>query len=268
MLHRSLLALALVMAASVRVTAALGAEPVVRMVPSGNYRIAMPEDGDVRGAYVYFHGFKGSAELQMQQASLMATTLAHHLAYVAVDGTKGGWSFPNGAWTGRDEQAFIAEVLDDLSARDGFTANKIVIGGFSIGASMAWYTACQQGEKAAAMVTFSGVFWNPLPRPEDCVAEIPPMIHFHGTADQTFPLSGRAIGATRHQGDAYKSVAILRRRALCKVEAKTRITLDGIDCEVAPGCLRGSSTMCIHGGGHQAQAGMLDAGLTAVGFPK
>lgn len=258
----------LVMAGSVGVTAALGAEPVVRKVPSGNYRIAKPEDGDVRGAYVYFHGFKGSAALQMQQASLMATTFAHHLAYVAVDGTKGGWSFPNGAWTGRDEQAFIAEVLGDLSARDGFTADKIVIGGFSIGASMAWYTACQQGEKAAAMVTFSGVFWNPLPRPEDCVAEIPPMIHFHGTADQTFPLSGRAIGATRHQGDAYKSVAILRRRALCKVEAKTRITLDGIDCEVAPGCLRGSSTMCIHGGGHQAQAGMLDAGLTAVGFPK
>lgn len=266
MLRHSLLAL--VMAGSVGVTAALGAEPVVRTVPSGNYRIVKPEDGDVRGAYVYFHGFKGSAALQMQQASLMATTLAHHLAYVAVDGTKGGWSFPNGAWTGRDEQAFIAEVLGDLSARDGFTADKIVIGGFSIGASMAWYTACQQGEKAAAMVTFSGVFWNPLPRPEDCVAEIPPMIHFHGTADQTFPLSGRAIGTTRHQGDAYKSVAILRRRALCKVEAKTRITLDGIDCEVAPGCLRGSSTMCIHGGGHQAQAGMLDAGLTAVGFPK
>lgn len=266
MSHRFLLALAGAIACSCG--AAFGAEPIVRSVPSGNYRILFPDDGDVRGAYVYFHGFKGSAELQMQQAELMATTLDHHLAYVAVDGTKGGWSFPNGAWTGRDEKVFITEVLDDLAARDRFTAGKIVLGGFSIGASMAWYTACQQGQRAAAMVTFSGVFWNPLPRPVDCVAEIPPMVHFHGTADRTFPLSGRAIGTARHQGDTFRSIAILRARALCEDRGKTRITLDGIDCDEAPGCIRGSSVLCIHDGGHQVRADMLDAGLTAVGFPK
>lgn len=266
--RRTLLALAAALAWSGGAPATFGAEPIVRSVPSGNYRILLPDDGDVRGAYVYFHGFKGSAELQMQQAALMATTLDHHLAYVAVDGTKGGWSFPNGAWTGRDEKAFIAEVLDDLAARYRFTADKIVLGGFSIGASMAWYTACQQGGKAAAMVTFSGVFWNPLPRPADCVSEIPPMVHFHGTADQTFPLAGRAIGTARHQGDTFKSVAILRARALCDDWQKTRITLDGIACEAVPGCIRGRSILCIHDGGHQARADMLGAGLTAVGFPK
>jgi polyhydroxybutyrate depolymerase len=143
-----------------------------------------------------------------------------------------------------------------------------VIGGFSIGASMAYYTACEQGEKAAAMVTFSGVFWNPLPAPSDCVADLPPMVHFHGTADQTFPLNGRAIGQHFRQGDAFKSIAILRERAKCDMADAKKITLDSIVCDVVPGCIRGDSVMCIHNGGHEARADLLDAGLTEVGYPK
>lgn len=237
-------------------------------VPSGDYRIELPKDGDLRGVYVYFHGFKSSAELQMQQRPLVETTLAHHLAYVAVDGVGGSWSFPNSARPGRDEKVFIAGILDDLQRRYGVGADKTVIGGFSVGASMAWYTACQQGGKAAAMVTFSGVFWDPLPNAEDCVADIPPMVHFHGTADQTFPLNGRAIGPNFHQGDAFKSMSIMRERAKCDLTHARKLTLDGIACDDVPGCIRGDSIMCIHNGGHEARADLLDAGLTAVGFPR
>ncbi|TCR79577.1 polyhydroxybutyrate depolymerase [Rhizobium sp. BK376] len=237
-------------------------------VQDGNYRIELPKDGDIRGAYVYFHGYKSSAELQMQQRPLVDTTLSHHLAYVAVDGINGSWSFPHSARPGRDEKTFIADVLDDLRQRYGFTADKTVIGGFSIGASMAWYTACQQGERAVAMITFSGVFWDPLPKSEDCVADVPPIIHFHGTADQTFPLAGRALSANFHQGNAYDSMAILRSRAKCDMKDARTITLDGIKCDDVPGCIRGDSIMCIHHGGHEASADMLDAGLTAIGFPR
>ncbi|WP_107676103.1 PHB depolymerase family esterase [Agrobacterium sp. LAD9] len=237
-------------------------------VKDGNYRIELPHDGDIRGVYVYFHGFKSSARLQMQQRSLVEMTLAHHLAYVAVDGIDGNWSFPHGPRQDRDEKALVANVFDDLRQRYGFTPDKTVIGGFSIGASMAWYTACEQGEKAAAMVTFSGVFWNPLPSPEDCVADLPPMVHFHGTTDQTFPLAGRAIGIKFHQGDALKSLAILRERAKCDMKAAKKVTLDGIECDDIPDCIRGDSVMCIHSDGHEARADMLDAGLTEMGFPK
>ncbi|MBP1886613.1 polyhydroxybutyrate depolymerase [Ensifer mexicanus] len=225
-------------------------------------------DGDLRGVYVYFHGFKSSAKLQMEQRSLVNMTLAHHLAYVAVDGIGGSWSFPNGARPGRDEKTFVGDVFDDLRNRYGFTPDKTVIGGFSIGASRAWYTACEQGERTAAMVTFSGVFWNPLPKASDCVTGIPPMVHFHGTADRTFPLAGRAVGADSHQGDAFKSMAIMRERAKCNIKDTKKITLDGILCSSVPDCLRGDLIMCIHNGGHKARADWLDAGLTAVGFPK
>lgn len=238
------------------------------LVRDGNYRIELPEDGDVRGAYVFFHGYKSSAELQMQQRPLVDTTLSHHLAYIAVDGIDGSWSFPHGVRSGRDDKRFVAGIFDDLKQRYGFSPDRIVVGGFSIGASMAWYTACQQGEKVAAMVTFSGVFWNPLPKAEDCVADVPPIIHFHGTADRTFPLAGRSLGGNYHQGNAYDSIAILRGRASCDVKDAKTVTLDGIACDDVPGCIRGDSIMCIHDGGHEARADMLDAGLTAIGFPR
>jgi len=238
------------------------------MVDGGNYRIKLPADGDVRGVYVFFHGFKGSAETQMPQRPLVNATLAHHLAFVAVDGTEGSWSFPNAARPGRDEERFVANVFDDLEKRFGFTADKTVIGGFSLGASMAWYTACQQGGRAAGMVTFAGVFWNPLPRASDCIAALPPTVHFHGTADETFPLAGRAIGPRAHQGDTFKSVAILRRRAACDLAATRKVTLDGVECDDVPGCARGDSVLCIHKGGHEVRADFLDAGLTKIGFPK
>jgi len=236
-------------------------------VSDGDYRIEIPKDGDARGVYVFFHGWKGSAELQMQQRPLIDATLAHHLAFVAVDGLKGNWSFPDGR-EGRDEKTFIGHVLDDLHSRFGFTPRNTIIGGFSIGASMAWYTACQQGQKASAMVTFSGVFWDPLPAAEDCVSEIPSVVHFHGTADETFPLSGRAIGTQYHQGDTFKSFAVLRTAGRCDVEHTKKVEIDDLSCDDVPSCLHGDSVLCIHKEGHVARSADLDAGLTAVGFPR
>lgn len=237
-------------------------------VDGGSYRIEMPSGGRAKAVYVYFHGYKSSADLQMQQRYLIDLVLAHHLAFVAVDGIAGGWSYPNSFAHRRDEKRFITRVFDDLERRFGFSPDMTIIGGFSIGASMAWYTACQQGGRASAMVTFSGVFWDPLPKPADCVPDIPQMIHFHGIADTTFPLAGRVVGNGRRQGDALKSIAVLRERAGCDLAKAYREIIDGIDCEDVPNCASGDSILCIHDGGHEARADMLDAALTKIGYPK
>jgi polyhydroxybutyrate depolymerase len=247
--------------------AACGGRSACR-VEGGDYRIEMPGDGNAKAVYVYFHGYKSSADLQMQQRYLIDTTLAHHMAFVAVDGIAGGWSYPNSFTERRDERRFIGQVFDDLRKGFGFTPDRIIIGGFSIGASMAWYTACQQGERAAAMVTFSGVFWDPVPKSSDCVADIPAMIHFHGRADTTFPLQGRAVGNGLHQGDAFKSIAVFRDRARCDLGQARPVAIAGVDCEEVPGCARGDSILCIHDGGHEARADMLDGALTMIGYPK
>lgn len=239
---------------------------VACVVPDGSYRIEMPATGPAKGVLVYFHGYKSSAALQMQHRALVAVAHAHGLAFAAVDGLNGTWSHPSAPGDFRDEKRFVGRVFDDVEARFGFTAKNIVVSGFSQGASMAWYTLCQQGDRTAGAVTFSGVFWNPLPKPQDCVAHMPPIVHFHGTADRTFPLGGRAIGDDFHQGDTFKSMAIVRERASCERGIETETQIGGIACQVAPGCNRGEIALCIHDGGHQVNPAQLDAGLGEIGF--
>lgn len=234
-------------------------------VAGGNYRIAMPEGSGSKGVLLFFHGYKSSAELQMGHAALVDVAHRHGMAFAAVDGEDGTWSHDNAPAKGRDEIAFIGAVLDDLNARFGFDADRVVIGGFSQGASMAWYSACRLGNRVAGAVTLSGVFWNPLPVAADCVSAIPPLVHVHGRADRTFPLSGRAIGAQFHQGDTFKSVDILREAAQCGPARVTR-TVGTIACDVSPGCQRGEIALCLHDGGHQVRPEHVDAALSALGF--
>jgi polyhydroxybutyrate depolymerase len=241
-------------------------DTVACAVEDGSYRIEMPETGTAKGVLVFFHGYKSSAELQMRHRALVEVAHTHGLAFAAVDGLNGTWSHPNAPGDFRDENRFIGHVFDDLRTRFGFTAKNTLVGGFSQGASMAWYTLCQQGNRTAGAVTFSGVFWDPLPKPRDCVAGMPPIVHFHGTADRTFPLSGRAIGDDFHQGDTFKSMAIIRERASCEMGAETEKPIAGIACAVTPGCNRGEMALCIHDGGHQVRPDQLDAGLTEIGF--
>lgn len=236
------------------------------VVEDGSYRIEMPPSGPPKGVLVFFHGYKSSAQLQMQHRALVDVSHEHGLAFVAVDGLNGTWSHPNAPGQYRDEKRFVGHVFDDLETRFGFNAANTLVGGFSQGASMAWYTMCQQGNRVAAAVTFSGVFWNPLPEPRDCVADMPPVVHIHGSADQTFPLSGRAIGATFHQGDTFKSITIIRESKMCKPETIVEKFIGGIPCNVTPDCNGGEVALCIHDGGHEVHQEHLDAALRELGF--
>lgn len=235
-------------------------------VEDGSYRIEMPVSGLPKGVLVFFHGYKSSAELQMKHRALVEVAHAHGLAFAAVDGLNGTWSHPNAPGQYRDEKRFVDHVLDDLGTRFGFNAKNTLVGGFSQGASMAWYTLCQQGNRLAGAVTFSGVFWNPLPEPTDCVADMPPVVQIHGSADKTFPLSGRAIGSDFHQGDTFKSIAIIRQQKTCKPETAIQKFIGGIPCDVTPDCSRGEVALCIHDGGHQVRPDHLDAALKDLGF--
>ncbi|WP_027998235.1 alpha/beta hydrolase family esterase [Sinorhizobium arboris] len=245
-----------------------GAEPCGGSVPctveGGFYRIEMPEGGKPKGGYVFFHGYRGSAQLQMRHRALVDAAHRHGLAFVAVDGLRGTWSHPNAPVHYRNEAAFVRQVLGDLKKRFGFDRSNTLVGGFSQGASMAWYTLCRSGDRFAGAVTFSGVFWNPLPKPEDCVGDLPPIIHFHGRQDGTFPLAGRAIGDRFHQGDTFKSIAVAREAARCEADAEA-LDIAGLSCSVSR-CIRGSVALCLYDGGHQVKPEYLDIGLTRLGF--
>lgn len=240
-----------------------GGETACR-VPLGDYRIALPE-GSPKGAYLFFHGYKSSALLQMQHRELIETVLKHGLAFIAVDGRDGVWSLPNLPEQGRDDAAFIDQVVADVGQRFRIEPRQMVVGGFSLGASAAWYTVCREGHRFAAAVTFSGTFWDPLPKPKDCDPGIPPFIQFHGTADQTFPLEGRALGDGFRQGNTVKAFEVIRSAAACGPKRETQ-EIAGLSCDTAPGCARGPIALCLHQRGHEINPVLLDQGLTQLGF--
>lgn len=237
-----------------------------REVGSGAYLIELPEREAAKGAFIFFHGYKGSADRQMRDRRLVETVHKHGLAFVAPDGLQGTWSHPNAPGRYRDEQQYVEQVLDDLRTRFGFNAGNVLIGGFSQGASMAWYTLCQQGHRVAGAVPFSGVFWAPLPDPESCVSDLPPIVHFHGAADRTFPLEGRVVGRSFRQGDTFKSAEILSRRAGCDLQEDVAAQIGGVGCKVFRGCTRGEVAVCVHDGAHDIRSEHLDAALTEIGF--
>lgn len=239
-------------------------DSIVCTIADGSYRIEFPSGRQAAGVYVFFHGYQSSAALQMEDRALVDTALKHGLAFVAVDGLGGTWSHPNAPFHHRDDIAFAGRVLDDLQTRFGFGPDKVVLGGFSQGASMAWYSICRLGDRVSGAVTFSGVFWNPLPRPQDCPAVSPPLFHFHGRADRTFPLAGRAVTATAHQGDTFQSMAILRQGASCSTTNIKTVIVGGVTCRVDD-CLRGSLSLCLHDGGHMVDPAWLDGALSQLG---
>lgn len=139
---------------------------------------------------------------------------------------------------------------------------------------MAWYAACAFGDRIGGVLTFSGVFWEPLPTTADCPGPMPPFVHVHGRADPVFPLEGRAAADGHRRGSAFDSIALLRSRAACTGTETVILGADGpapLTCAQATGCDRGPITLCLHDAGHTLKADWVIEGLdmlAAAGVPR
>lgn len=232
-------------------------------VASGSYRIVLPPQapaGRKVGAILYFHGYQGSAEEVIADAELVAVAGRLGVALIAPDGAGRSWSFPGSPARHRDEFAFVGQVLDDVAARFPIDSARILASGFSQGGSMAWYLACRMPRRFAAFAPIAGAFWEPLP--ESCDGPRPPLIHVHGTSDTTVPLAGRTLRQGSRQGDVFKSLAVFAPGGCTAgwAEAvRTAPAPEGLICRVATGC--GSLArleLCLHGGGHVADAAWVE----------
>jgi len=226
-------------------------------VASGSYRIRLPQrlaSGRI-GAIVYFHGYQGTA------AEIVADPgLAERLgvALVAPDGIGRSWSFPGSPARNRDEFAFVGQVLDDVTARFPVDPGRIMASGFSQGGSLVWYLACRMPQRFAAFVPIAGDFWEPLP--ESCAAPRPKLVHVHGTADTTIPLAGRALRGGFRQGSLFHSLAVFA-PAGCTAswpELVARVPEQGLLCQRAADCGEALLELCLHAGGHYADAAWVE----------
>jgi polyhydroxybutyrate depolymerase len=247
---------------------ACGVPEVECPTANGFYRLAMPEGaaGPVP-ALVFLHGGSSTAASVTGNTAMLAELSARGYALIAPEG-QARPSRPNKNWGvndnrvhPRDDIAFVAEVLDDAAQR-GIDRNRILLAGFSRGASMVWDIACRTPAAARAYAPVSGAFWEPLP--EECDSPVK-LFHSHGWTDRVVPIEGRSFrGGTVVQGDVFAGLTVLRRTNGCSLRQP-----DSAPMEAAAGlwfrswseCAGGRLDLMLHPGGHQVPEGWLARAL-------
>ena len=196
--------------------AGCGNDPEPCEIELGSYHIALPDNAssDIP-AIMFLHGAGGTGNGSTRPGSMADTANARGYAVIGPNGLQRentrfgpGWSFHPARPRQRDEMAFFQQIADDAAARFGIDRDQIILGGFSIGGSMASYIACQDPTVFAAYAPVGGSFWRP--HPTECNGPVR-LLHTHGWKDKTVPLEGRPVGnGTILQGDVWYAMGVWR----------------------------------------------------------
>lgn len=224
-------------------------------VEGGEYYIHLPpgmKASKPKGAIFFLHGHRGKAINQIRNKSFLNMADELGVAFIAVQGLEGTWSFPTAPHHLRDEFSFFDRVLENVSKRFGVKRDRTLLAGFSSGAFMTWYLACDDAERFSGYAPIAGAFWKPLP--ESCKTREPYLFHVHGTSDKVVPLAGRALGGGRWiQGDVYKSFDVWLHQASVSEDSARQYTSGNLQCERwSP--KGGVLELCLHDGGHSVRA--------------
>jgi polyhydroxybutyrate depolymerase len=218
-------------------------------IATGDYRILLPEPARraaSHGAIVYLHGYRGSPDEIMKFDALRQVAEDLGVAVIAPRGLDGEWGLPEVQKAPRDDIAFVRAVVDDAVARFAIDAQRILVTGFSLGASMTWYIACAEGRRYAGYAPIAGAFWEPYVK--NCRLPLPEIHHVHGRADRTVPLGGRALSFAT-QGDTYASFELLRELIGCSAPLVGEQVDGELTC-ARQECSGAAQELCLHDGGH------------------
>jgi polyhydroxybutyrate depolymerase len=87
---------------------------------------------------------------------------------------------------GVDDVAFVARIIDAVATEYPIDADRVYVGGFSMGGTMANRLACDLADRLAAVATVPGTFYATSCRPSRPVS----IIALHGTGDTKMPYDG------------------------------------------------------------------------------
>lgn len=230
-------------------------------VPLGDYHAAVPTvappPAEKRPAVLFFHGAGGGGDAILAADSVLRPFV--EAGYVVL-GPNGlvmpnsrygrGWSFLPDAPQQRDELAFAQQVLGDAVARFDIDRTRVLVAGFSIGASLTWYLACRQPDLGAAYAPLAGNFWRP--QPEKCAGPVD-ILQTHGWRDEVFPLEGRQLGPKHAQGDVFEGLQLWRATDGCKSTRPDAIEVRGPVWQRSwTKCESGRQvSLVLHAGGHE-----------------
>ncbi|MES0810079.1 alpha/beta hydrolase-fold protein [Roseibium sp. SCPC15] len=238
-------------------------------IENGQYYIHLPEtrqDDGPLGAILYLHGHRGKALNAIRNKGFQRIADELGVAFVAVQGVNGTWSFPTAPRSLRNESQFFDEVLDDLASRFDIDKDRTMLSGFSSGGFMTWYLACEDSGRFSGYAPIAGAFWEPLP--ENCPTENPYLFHVHGTSDTVVPLAGRWLGGGQwKQGDVFESFDVWRRQNGLTDAKPQKLTDGNLECErwTPEG---GLFELCLHDGGHSVQANWIKRAWRELGSMK
>jgi len=247
------------------VLAACGDDSGPCLIDGGEYELALP-DGDITSPPVvmFLHGAGGTGAKEMKNKTLMNSLLSRGYAVVAPTGSRKFRNSPGFVWNffpdrdGRDETQFLTDVADDAAKRFGLDRDRILLAGFSAGAFMVTYLACDTPGAFAAYAPVSGGFWRP--QPEMCMGPVR-LFQTHGWSDKTVPLEGRPLGNGRfEQGDIFAGLELWRATNECDGQnPKSTSTKEDFMRRKWSDCAAGSALeMALFPGGHKVPAGWSD----------
>ena len=190
-------------------------------IDGGIYHIELPEkDGSAAPVVIFLHGAGGNGAAVLRNRNMVPQLLKR--GYAVIGPTGGGrpgsrfktlWNFYPGFTGMRDDAAFLRAVADDAAKRFGTSRDKVLLAGFSAGAFMVNYLACDNPETFAAYAPVAGGFWKP--HPKTCNGPVK-LFHSHGWTDRTVPLEGRRLGGGRFvQGDIAYGLDLWRKANGC-----------------------------------------------------
>ncbi len=189
---------------------------------NGFYHAALPEVTIDAPVVLWLHGYGGRAERAARPRGMALRFIRAGFVFVAPQGIpdpgqpdRRDWNVRDGHDRRRDDVGFLSAVLDDVAARFGTNPDRVLLAGFSRGASMAWDYACATPDRIAGLAAVAGGFWEPM-RP-DCAGPVQ-LFHTHGFKDRMVPLEGRKVtwnNRSFHQGNIMKGLDIWRETNGC-----------------------------------------------------
>lgn len=239
-------------------------------IETGEYHLAFPDDWDGTTplpSVMFFHGHGSTGENVIKGKGLRSAF--GDGGYLLIAPTGAGW--PGHKATGwparlnskgrRNDIGFASRVLDDVAKRVPLDRRRVLVSGFSSGASLAWHIGCHGNERFSGFAAVAGGLRRPTPA-QRCPGGPFRVIHFHGFADGQVPLEGRGIREW-HQGDVFESLALLRATNECRSNP-TRFESSGIfQCRIWEDCASGNDIQfCLHAGGHKLPRGWSSRALS------
>jgi polyhydroxybutyrate depolymerase len=218
-MYPNLLTAAAFALAATMAQAGCGPDTAACQIEGGEYHIALPDQPTGAPVVVFLHGAGSHGGNVMRNKSLVNSMVDRGYAVLAPTALSrpggrisGVWNFYPG-WGGRDEPAFLRDVISSATKKFGINPTTVLLSGFSAGGFMVSYLACSAPDTFAAYAPVSGGFWRP--HPDTCQGPVR-LFQTHGWRDKTVPLEGRPLRSGQFvQGDIFAGMEIWRRANGC-----------------------------------------------------